>query len=97
MKQLKLSKKNIYIFLLFAVLSGISRIPVKIIPLLTTTLAPAYTDDPKTFSITGNLDFQNQASLNSWVGDGSESYPYSINNLNITNSTSIVLSYLVCE
>ena len=46
-----------------------------------------YTDHPIVISIDGNLDFQIQASGNGWIGDGSETFPYSIDNLNITNST----------
>ena len=41
--------------------------------------------------INGNSDFQNQASLNGWDGDGSESTPFSIYGLNITNSSLIPL------
>ncbi|MHA1452860.1 MAG: right-handed parallel beta-helix repeat-containing protein, partial [Promethearchaeota archaeon] len=47
----------------------------------------AYDEHPIAIEITGNTEFQNQASLNGWIGDGSESFPYSIDNLNITNST----------
>ncbi|MHA2003822.1 MAG: right-handed parallel beta-helix repeat-containing protein [Candidatus Thorarchaeota archaeon] len=37
--------------------------------------------------ITGNLDFESQAGASGWTGNGSESNPYRIQNLNITNSS----------
>ena len=37
--------------------------------------------------INSDVDFENQAASNGWIGNGSESNPYLIQNLNITNSS----------
>lgn len=60
---------------------------------LITTKSPftAYTDHPLAILIDGNVDFSNQASSNSWDGDGSIGTPYSITGLNITNSSLVPL------
>lgn len=80
------SKKKIF-FLFFSLCLGFSSFFVRINHLAVEYPLLAYTDHPTTITINGNSDFQNQAIANSWPGDGSEDTPYSITNLNITNST----------
>ena len=87
--QLKISKKKIYFVLFLVIYSGSAGLSFKSFPSSIINPFAAYVEHTITISISGNSDFQNQASTNGWNGDGSESHPYSITNLNITNSTTI--------
>lgn len=60
----------------------------------------SYTEQNR-ITIIGDLDFQNQAVTNGWLGNGSVSAPYRIQYLNITNSsvcisiTNVTLHYVI--